>query len=304
MNSVWVLVPCYFDSESFVELRTRIALVERSLTEDYVFKTVVIDDSSGTDKSLHGLPVEPYTVLTPERHLGHQGALVFGLRSISKEVQDSDFVVTLDCDGEDRPEDIPALLNNLVSRGSDLTSVCVAQRKRRHGTLLFRTCVVIFQIGFQLLTGVRIRHGNFIAFRGAFLKQILNNRNFDVCYSTSVAAVAKDYQSVVLDRGARYAGDSKMSFVTLVGHGVAMAMPFSRQLAVRSLVLAGSGIAVLFALSVALHIRIDNQQTILVGTTIGGALLICLYFLSTHIKSLKSRATALSEMTRRLGVDH
>jgi len=302
VNSVWILVPCFFDSLSFIELRKRIALVERALEQDFVFKTVVVDDSAGNDESLYNLPTEPYTVLIPEHHLGHQGALVFGLHSLSNVIAETAFVITMDCDGEDRPEDIPVLLRQLQNRSHDLSNVCVAERRRRHGTLMFRICVIVFQLAYQLLTGVRIRHGNFVAFRGKFVKQILCNQCFEWCYSSSIASVATDHQSVLLDRGRRYAGESKMSFVRLMGHGVAMAMPFYRQLAVRSTIFATTALTILFTLAAVLQLRIDYDQFIQLAIALSLMLLAFLSILVSYVRTLQTRASTLSDVTRRLGV--
>jgi Glycosyl transferase family 2 len=98
--------PCYRDVEAFLALRTRILEVVGKSPEiaasDVEF--AVVDDTGGYDdemEQLKGLPA--VRVITPPFNLGHQRALVFGLRLIRPEVLDSDIVVTMDADGEDRP---------------------------------------------------------------------------------------------------------------------------------------------------------------------------------------------------------
>ena len=55
-------------------------------------------------------PPAHVTVLQPPFNLGHQRALVYALRKALPQIADEDAVVTLDADGEDRPEDLPRLL--------------------------------------------------------------------------------------------------------------------------------------------------------------------------------------------------
>ena len=54
------------------------------------------------------------TVLQPPFNLGHQRGIVYALRKMLPRIADDDAVVTMDADGEDRPEDLPRLLAALA----------------------------------------------------------------------------------------------------------------------------------------------------------------------------------------------
>src|SRR5438105_4170533 len=106
---LWLFVPCFYDYQSFAELQKRASLIASKELGQLSLRFVVIDDSGGQDAELSALSAHAHVdVVTAPYNLGHQGALVFGLRKMSQSIAEEDYVVTLDCDGEDRPEDIPS----------------------------------------------------------------------------------------------------------------------------------------------------------------------------------------------------
>ena len=113
-----MVCPCYRDVASLVILRTRIleALASSQVAASSDVHFAVVDDTAGYDNDIDQLKGYPdVRVITPPFNLGHQRALVFGLRLILPEVLESDLIVTMDADGEDRPEDL---------RATDRTAPC------------------------------------------------------------------------------------------------------------------------------------------------------------------------------------
>ncbi len=232
------MCPCYRDVEAFLALRTRILEVVGEPPEiaasDVEF--AVVDDTGGYDdemEQLKGLPA--VRVITPPFNLGHQRALVFGLRLIRPEVLDSDIVVTMDADGEDRPEDLPRLLEPLLDTSDERGTLCIALRTKRSVTLRFRVMYLLFRAMFQVLTGTAVRHGNFAAYRGWLARRMLSHPYFDLCYSSTLISLDIPVTSVPCARGKRYAGRSRMNMLRLFMHGVRMLMPFVDRIAVRAL---------------------------------------------------------------------
>jgi hypothetical protein len=179
-------------------------------------------------------------------NLGHQRGLVYGLRMLAPELADDDFVVTLDADGEDQPSDVPKLLAPLQRDEAALRKVALALRTKRRESLRFKVMYLCFRLMFATLTGVTVRSGNFAAFRGLFARTALTHPYFDLCYSSSLLSVGADLTLVPCERGRRYAGVSRMSYLKLIMHGVRMMMPFVDRVAVRSLIV----FTVLFALGI------------------------------------------------------
>ena len=76
---------------------------------------VVIDDTAGQDPDVAPLgQLGDVIVLQPPFNLGHQRGIVYALRKMLPQIADEDAVVTMDADGEDRPEDLPRLLAALA----------------------------------------------------------------------------------------------------------------------------------------------------------------------------------------------
>jgi hypothetical protein len=235
---LWIVCPCYRDVEAFLTLRTRIleVLGEHPEVVASNVEFVVVDDTGGYDvetEQLKGLP--DVRVITPPFNLGHQRALVFGLRLIRPDVLDSDLIVTMDADGEDRPEDLPRLVEPLLGTPAERGALCVALRTKRSVSIRFRILYLLFRAMFQVLTGTAVRHGNFAAYHGWLARRMLSHPYFDLCYSSTLVSLDIPVTSVPCPRGSRYAGRSRMNMFRLFMHGVRMLMPFVDRIAVRAL---------------------------------------------------------------------
>src|SRR3984885_13734393 len=124
---LWVVCPCYRDVASFVILRTRIleVLASEPVVGSPDVHFVVVDDTAGYDNDIDQLKgYSDVRVITPPFNLGHQRALVFGLPLILAEVLESDVIVTMDADGEDRPEALARLAGPLLARPKERGLLC------------------------------------------------------------------------------------------------------------------------------------------------------------------------------------
>ena len=169
-----VLCPSYRDIASFRLLRTNIQLKvkESPALVDLDLRFVVVDDTGGCDEEISTLRDFPdVRIITPPFNLGHQRAIVYGLRMLMPDVADSDLIVTLDSDGEDRPEDLPALLEPLLDASAKGKSLSVARRTKRSESLQFKVLYTMFRAMFRMLTGTTVRSGNFAAYRGWLAKR-------------------------------------------------------------------------------------------------------------------------------------
>lgn len=266
-----IVVPLFNDVDSFLPLREEVLATCGSspdVPDDLAF--VVIDDSGGRDPEVDLLKQLPdVTVITPPFNLGHQRAITVGLRAIAPALRDDDVVVTMDGDGEDKPEDVPRLVARL--RQADDWSVVIARRTRRQVTLRFRILYLGFVFIFRALTGRTIRSGNFAAFRGAYVRTMLPHPSFDLCYSSTLLALERSPILVPCARGQRTAGRSRMGSLALLMHGVRMMMPLADRIAVRSLVLS----AVLGAFTVtSLAVLTTLRVTGVLDATALGALIV------------------------------
>jgi polyisoprenyl-phosphate glycosyltransferase len=236
---LWVVCPVYRDVESLLTLRKGLgaAVAPIDFGAPTELRLVAIDDTGGLDPEIARLrDLDGVRVLAAPFNLGHQDAIVYALRSLASEVAPDDFVVTMDSDGEDQPEDLPRLLAPVLADPANLNRIALAQRTRRRESLPFKLLYFFFKLLFRLLTGTVIRTGNYAAYRGFLVHTALFHPNFDLVYSSSLISVNLDATFVPCERGRRYAGQSRMGYLKLLVHGVRMLMPFLDRITIRAIV--------------------------------------------------------------------
>ncbi len=240
---IWIVSPMLHDTESYVRLRDEVLASLAGHDADVssasgTVRFLVVDDSAGTDGQVATLAAFPdVQVLTPPFNLGHQRAIVYGLRHLLPALADDDLVITMDSDGEDQPADVPRLLAALRQSG---VALVLAERTKRSEPLLFRVLYVMFRIFFRLIAGITVLSGNFAGQRGDSLKATINHPSFDLCYSSTLLALRRPTATVPCARGKRFAGKSRMNTSSLIAHGIRMLLPFSERIAARMLVLAAA----------------------------------------------------------------
>jgi glycosyltransferase involved in cell wall biosynthesis len=232
---IWIVSPMLHDTESYVRLRDE---VRAAVAATGTLRFLVVDDSAGTDAEVATLRTfDDVEVLTPPFNLGHQRAIVYGLRHLAPSLHDDDVVITMDSDGEDQPADVPRLLAALHDSGAALV---LAERTKRSEPLLFRALYVMFRVFFRLIAGITVVSGNFAGQRGDSLKATVNHPSFDLCYSSTLLALRRPTTTVPCARGTRFAGRSRMNTSSLIAHGIRMLLPFSERIAARMLVVAAT----------------------------------------------------------------
>jgi len=237
-HRLWIVVPVYFDVESFLILREQaLKVLEREdVTAEPRF--AVLDDSAGRDLRFDELAeLADVRVIRAPFNLGHQRGIVHALRILGPEITDEDIVVTMDSDGEDRPEDLPRLLAELHDAPPHSRRAALALRTRRRTSVAFKIFYFFFRLFFRLLTGTSVRTGNFAAYKGWLAKHMLTHPYFDLCYSSTLLTLDLDLEFIPCERGERYAGQSRMGFSKLFMHGLRMLMPFMDRIAIRALLL-------------------------------------------------------------------
>lgn len=288
---LWILSPVYFDVESYRILRRNLEDELRATPFAGATTFVVVDDSGDADPEIAALESDTGTrVLRAPFSLGHQRAIVFGLRTLAGEIDETDVVVTLDADGEDQPSDLRRLLAPLLDQPENVRTIALAMRTRRRESAAFKVLYFFYKIFFRALTGTLIRSGNYVAFRGWFARNLLFHPHFDLCYSSSVVSFSVPVTRVPCARGVRYAGRSRMTYLKLVMHGIRMLMPFADRIAIRGVVAFSMVIALSFAFGawvVAVRLFTDAAipgwatSTLLLSFVLGGVALACVILLFT-----------------------
>jgi len=169
-------------------------------------------------------------VLQLRRNVGHQRAIATGLGYVADVLRTSAPTVVMDCDGEDVPSTIAALLAALEVADADIV---VAQRRSRIETVRFKSFYLIYKLLFRLLTGRAISFGNFMAMNRVALHRLSAMAELGTHVAGTVLLSRLRWKTCPIDRGSRYAGASKMNFVGLALHGFKGLMIFAEDVLVR-----------------------------------------------------------------------
>jgi hypothetical protein len=227
-HNVVVVTPVYED----VEASSRLFRELSAQFKQDVF-VVAVDDGSVKQplniNSLEDAGVDG-VVLKLRRNVGHQRAIAIGLGYVSEYIQPGQSVVVMDSDGEDVPATITDLLEQLKS---DEVDVVVAQRKSRVETFRFKAFYAVYKQFFSIMTGRAISFGNFMALKASAVKRLVAMQELSIHVAGAVIASKLRTKVCPLDRGERYAGQSKMNFVGLVLHGFKGLMVFAEDVLVR-----------------------------------------------------------------------
>lgn len=237
-----IVMPVFEDRES-TRILLRDVAASAGIGTPYV---VVVEDGSlrdpvvAADISGAGLQGE---VLHLARNMGHQRAIATGLAHVAQ-AHPGATVVVMDADGEDEATAIAVLLAELAGSGADAV---VAERRRRSETLTFRCFYVLYRFFFQMVTGRTIRFGNFAAISAGAVQRLVVMPELWLHFASSLIVSRMRIASVPTDRGRRYAGTSRMNFVSLLLHGMRSMMVFAEDVVVRvgavcALLAASSGI--------------------------------------------------------------
>ena len=252
-----VVMPIYEDREASTKLF-------KELYSEYGTRAVVVAVDDGSINQ----PVEidalrqaglDGVVIQLKRNVGHQRAIAIGINYIAENMPDIPCTVVMDSDGEDTPQSIRELVQPLQAANVDIV---VAQRKSRVETLKFKIFYVIYKWLFQMLTGRKISFGNFMALKPSAVKRLAAMQELWMHVAACVLTSKLRVQTRPIDRGPRYAGQSKMNFVGLALHGFRALMVFAEDVLVRvGIICAFVATATILASALAIGLKLANFAT-------------------------------------------
>lgn len=169
-------------------------------------------------------------ILKLNRNVGHQHAIAIGLSWILPLIDENHIVIIMDSDGEDDPHQIDALISRLRSFDCDLV---VAARRNRSESIWFKMFYKFYRLFFILLTGRLISFGNFMALKPPAVQRLVMMQELALHIPGTVLRSRLKIESCKIDRGSRYAGNSKMNFIALALHGLRGLMIFAEDVLIR-----------------------------------------------------------------------
>ena len=226
-----ILIPIYNDRESLKLLIESINLEVKDLNHE--ISLVVINDASShqiIDTYPNTENINSIEIINMKKNRGHARCIASGLKYIS-EKKEFDFIIPMDGDGEDRPEEIK---NFIQLSEQSLNKSIVGERVKRSEGLFFKICYQLHKILTLAFTGKSIKFGNFTCLSKITVKKMLDEKATWNSFSGSLKKVEKDLVSIPSVRGKRYHGPSQMSFLNLLKHSLSIISVFRKTVLIRS----------------------------------------------------------------------
>ena len=227
-----ILVPIYNDWQSasklLEEINSNIAGLESQ------FSIIIINDASTNQQPINALNTEnlqSIKIINMKENRGHTRCIATGLKHIF-EKEEFDYVIPMDGDGEDRPEEIKNFVEYL-NYASD--KPIVGERVKRSESLTFKFCYSVHKILTFAFTGQSIKFGNYTCLPRTTVEKMVNDKSSWNSFSGSLTKLEKDRSTVPSTRGTRYFGPSKMSFKNLIIHSLSIISVFKLSVLIRSM---------------------------------------------------------------------
>jgi len=290
-----IVTPAFDDWTSFCHLIGNID--QKCRAKDMVFEVLAVDDGSSSTLHPEMLPpltehscIDKVSIIELALNLGHQRAIAVGLVSVWMN-RHINSIIVMDSDGEDRPDDLCALISLAKAHPDD---IIFARRAKRSESLLFRMGYLAYRVLFHGLTGRKIAFGNFCVLPAYATRRLVHMPELWNNLPSAIIRSRLPYRSVPTARGTRYAGRSKMNLTGLVVHGLSSMSIYTDAIFVRVL-LAISLVSFMSLLGMIATAAIRFGTSLAIpgwATTVVGDLLIILILLtSTTLVLLANRST-------------
>ena len=226
-----ILIPLYNDWQSTSKLVDEINNL--SISSEFQISIIIVNDASNHDRPEESKNLEnihSFKIINMKKNQGHARCIATGLKYIF-EKEDFDYVIPMDGDGEDRPEEIKEFINKIKdSNGKPI----VGLRVKRSEGLTFKICYQIHKLITYTFTGKSIKFGNFTCLPKGTVEKMINEKATWNSFSGSLTKIEKDLSAIPSIRGPRYFGPSKMSFFNLVKHSLSIISVFRKTFLIRS----------------------------------------------------------------------
>ncbi len=227
-----ILIPIYNDWQSASKLIEEINSIVSRL--DIQISIIVVNDASTEQQAMHVPNLEnlqSVKIINMKENRGHARCIASGLKYIF-EKEEFDYVIPMDGDGEDRPEEIKNFVD-YIRYTSD--KPIVGERVKRSESLFFKFCYGVHKILTFAFTGQSIKFGNYTCLPKSTVEKMINDKATWSSFSGALAKIEKEKSIVPSIRGSRYFGPSKMSFKNLIIHSLAIISVFKINVLVRSI---------------------------------------------------------------------
>jgi glycosyltransferase involved in cell wall biosynthesis len=206
-----IISPIYMGEKLVKELVNRINDTLPEICNDY--EIILVEDGSSdnswnaiqelckNDSNVKGIKLS--------RNFGQHSAITCGLKEAN-----GDWIVVMDCDLQDQPEEIPKLFNK-VTEGYDIV---FAQREIRQDSFMKRLSSKLFYKVFSYLTDTKqdASIANFGIYNKKVIESVLSMKDYIRYFPTMVQWVGFNKAKVSVKHSFRFEGESSYSFAKLL----------------------------------------------------------------------------------------
>ena len=233
MKKIKVLIPIYNDWQSVFKLLENINLQVINLNAEV--SVLIINDASTESKpeiDLNLNNLKSVQVINMKKNRGHARCNASGLKYINDK-ENFDYVIPMDGDGEDRPEE----LKLLIDKASEYPEMIITEdRVKRSEGFFFKFCYLVHKYLTFIFTGKSIKFGNYTCLPKFIVSKMTEVPATWSSFSGSLSKISKERKSISSTRGSRYFGPSKMNFFNLVRHSLSIISVFKTTVLVRSII--------------------------------------------------------------------
>jgi len=210
-----VVSPVYGCSNCLGELYRRVKEAVEPITAD--FELILVNDASPDEAwiAISGMARKEPRVkgLNLSRNFGQHSAIAAGLEYCSGE-----WIVVMDCDLQDRPEEIP----NLYKTAQEGFDIVMARRHRRRDPWIKIQLSRFFYLIYNYLT--ESKRDDTVANFGIYHRQVIDNllrlREQSRTFSLFVRWMGFNATAIDVEHGSRFAGHSAYNWPRLIRLGV------------------------------------------------------------------------------------
>ena len=227
-----ILIPAYNDWKSISKLVDEIEKL--NINTEFKVSIIIVNDASTHDRPEEKIEfdnIQSIKILNMKINQGHARCIAAGLKYIF-ENEEFDYIIPMDGDGEDRPEEIEKFVEFLKY---DNTKPIVGERIKRSEGFIFTLSYNIHKLITYIFTGQSIKFGNYTCLPKTTIEKMINEKAIWSSFSGSLAKVEKNRSTIPSIRGSRYFGPSKMSFFNLIKHSLSIIAVFKTNVIIRSI---------------------------------------------------------------------
>ena len=228
-----ILISIYNDWQSVFKLLENIDSEIKGLEDEA--SVIIVNDASTEQKpeiNINLNNIKSVQVINMKENRGHARCNAAGLKYIN-EKENFDYVIPMDGDGEDRPEEIKLLIKKAKEYPD---TVITANRVKRSEGFIFKSCYLIHKYLTYIFTGQSIKFGNYTCLPKFAADKMSKEAATWSSFSGSLSKIAKERKSVPSIRGPRYFEPSKMNFFSLLKHSLSIIAVFKNTVLIRSII--------------------------------------------------------------------